>query len=174
MSAPLPSVPNQTNDWIDIGEPSAAVEAVQTARMRRILPFASIGGGLIFGGIAGFAATTLWAGVGTWSIVQQVELFIAVAGPVGIAEFFLNRWMVPWLAARARLQVRRISVFDGKLHIEQLARKPIVVPLKRVRVSDKPTADDWFSVSLLGGQFSPYFFVPNLAASRLKSAIAAR
>lgn len=73
-------------NWIDIGEPPAEIEAWRAARIKRLLPIGSVLGGAFVGTLAGYAGVTIWPGALSWPLVREVELFLAVAVPVGIAD----------------------------------------------------------------------------------------
>jgi hypothetical protein len=154
-------------DWIEVGEPPTEVRAWRAARLKKAQAFGGILIGVLVGGIAGFLAVARWPGTQTWPLVTEVELFLAIAVPVGLAEFFVNRWTLARTARRNLLHVRRMTVVGGKLHIDQVSGPPIERPLKQVHVSKEAIAGGWFMVSLLAGRSALVFFVPPLTASAL-------
>src|SRR6202521_6030523 len=118
--------------WTEIGPPPPAIETARLERMKKSLPWFSAFGGVFMGGAAGFAAGAIWPGARSWPFTQRVELFLAVAVVVGVAEVFLFRWLIPWVSKASILRVRRISVSDRKIHIEHEGGAPFAVPLKHV------------------------------------------
>jgi hypothetical protein len=158
-------------EWMEVGEPPATIGQEAAERMRRMLPAFSLLGGFLFGGLAGWAAIVLWPGATSWSFPRTDELFLAVGIPVGVADFFATRWMVPWLAAQSLLHVRRLSVFGGQLRVEPTTGTSFEVPVRQVRVSESPVVDGWYSVRIVDGKVSPAFYVPGSVAVRLAEAL---
>jgi hypothetical protein len=170
IAAALPDPSTQSFNWIEVGEAPAAIEQWRAARLRRIRPISSVVGGLLIGGLAGFAGVTVWPGAMAWPLRTEAELFLAVAVPVGVFEFFFNRWFLEWSARVHELHVRRLAIFDGKLYLEQASGRTSQWPLKQVRVSKDAVAGGWYSVGLGGGRATLTFYVPPPAAATIASA----
>lgn len=170
VNAALPSVSSQPLDWIEVGEVPAAVDQWRTARLRRIQPISSVLGGLFLGGVAGYSAVNVWPGATAWPLRADAELFLAVAVPVGVFEFFFNRWFLGWIARVSELHVRRFAIYDGKLHLEQDSGRISRWPLKQVRVSKGAVAGGWYSVGIAAGRVTLTFYVPPLVATTIVNA----
>ncbi len=171
MQAPTTSTQLQSMAWIDVGEPPAAVLAWRAARLKKAQSFGGLLIGVLIGGLAGFLVVARWPGAQSWSWATEVALFLAAAVPVGVAEFFVNRWMLARTARRNLLHVRRMAIVAGQLHLDQVSGAPVERPLKQVHISKDAIAGGWYVVSLLAGRTALVFFVPPLAASTLTSAM---
>jgi hypothetical protein len=160
--------------WTEIGPPPPAVEQARLVRLKKFVPWFSTFGGVMMGGASGFAALAIWPGAFTWPFTQRVELFLAVALIVGVAEVFFFRWIIPWVVRASTLRVRRISVSDGKIHVEHEGGAPFSVPLKHVWVDPAAVAEDWRSVSVGGGRSTVNFYVPGTVATTISSLLPKR
>ena len=162
--------PPETLHWLSAGEPPTGIAERQTARMKRGLPYFSIGGGLLVGGFAGFAGVVLVYG-GSWPLPSSWGLFFAIAVPVGVASFFTTRTMVPWIGRASTMHVRRVAVSTGELHVEDMSGHLAVIPLARVSVAETPTEEGWLAVTIQGGRVAPFFYVPRFVGSTIASAL---
>ncbi|MCI4351989.1 MAG: hypothetical protein L3K14_01180 [Thermoplasmata archaeon] len=112
--------------------------------MKKFIPVGSVLGGFLSGGFAGFAAVNVWPGASSWPFTVKMELFLGIAIPVGVAEFFINRCIIPLLARASLLRVRRVAIFDGKLYLDQFSGASTERPLKQVSVSKEAIAGGWY------------------------------
>jgi hypothetical protein len=156
--------------WLDVGEPPAAVAAWRAARANRIGPIAGAIGGPLIGVLAGFSVLSVWPGVLGWSLTVRVELFLGVAVPIAIAEFFFNVWFIRWLANATNLRVRQLAVSAGQLHLVLTTGRAIDRAASEVSVSPEPIAGGWYQVSLPSGDGTTSFFVPGSVAAVLTAA----
>jgi hypothetical protein len=156
--------------WIEVGEPPVEVDEWRAARLRKVRLISSVSGGVLLGGLAGFAGVTVWPGAMTWSFRTEAGLFLSIAIPVGIFEFFFSRWFLGWYARVSVLHVRRLAIFDGKLHIEQVSGRTSQWPLKQIWVSKDPVGGGWYSVGLAAGRASLSIYVPPLVAAAIATA----
>ena len=140
-------------------------------RLKRITPIMQAGGvaiGLVCGYVATIVATTvLPARPVVWPTSQLIELFLAVAVPVGLAEYFLSPRILQWMAKASRLRVRSLRVTDGKLRLELAVGKPFDVRLDHLRISPAAVSDGWYRISMPGGRTSLRFYVPTEIADKL-------
>jgi len=156
--------------WLPVGEPPEPVRAVRRAQSRKFFKVGYAIFPAVIGGVAGFAATTLLSGTGSFPSGGWLEVFFGVGIPVGIAEIFFFRWFGGWLEKNLLYHPRRLGFLEGKLHIELESGQTIRYPLKNVIVSEKPVADTWYGVSLPAGKFVPMFYAPMDVASAIRSA----
>lgn len=171
LQGSIVDAPLQSMNWMDVGEPPPEVAAFRAARLKTARSVGGVGGGIIIGGLAGFVVLTQWPGAFYWTFPSQVELFLAFAVPVGVAEFFVFRWMLTWLEKASSLHVRRVAILAGKLYTDQASGKSLERALKHVRLSKNAIAGGWFLVSLPAGRTALSFYVPPLVASTIASAM---
>jgi len=164
------ATPPETLNWLAVGESPATIEESQADRLRRGLPYFSIGAGLLIGGLAGVCGVILVYG-GRWPTPTWVELFLVIAIPVAGASSFVNRLMVPWLIRASTLHVRRVAISSGELHIEDMSGHVTVVPLQRVGVSSTVTEEGWMVVMIQAGRVTPRFCVPGVVGTTISSAL---
>jgi hypothetical protein len=157
-------------NWMEVGEPPSSIEEARDQRWKKIRPYATFGGGFLIGGFAGFAGIVLWPGAWTWLLPTRVELFLAVAIPVGVVEFFLTGWMVPRIGRLAYLRVRRVAVHQGKLRIELTSGSTIEWALKSVRTSQSKAAPGWYAVWSASGRVTPSFYAPEAVTRAIADA----
>lgn len=158
-------------NWLDVGEPPREVVDRRRRRARTVRTYGSVLGGLVIGGMAGWAATTLWPGSDSWTVSASLLLFLAVAVPVGIGSFAFDWWFFPKLDKATSLQVRRVGVSMTKLYVERTSGEVSDWPLKRVLLSRQEVTPGWYAVGLPVGQAVLTFHVPALVASSIRSAM---
>jgi len=156
-------------------DPPFDIDPEIARRLKRIIPISQAGGiviGLVCGYVATVVATTvLPAHPGTWPTSQLVELFLAVAVPVALAEYFLSPRILRWMAKASRLRVRSLRVTDGKLRLELAVGKPFDVRLDHLSISPVAVSDGWYRISMPGGRTSLRFYVPTVIATKLLALI---
>lgn len=160
--------------WTLLADPPRSVDPEIEQRVKRIIPVAQAGGvviGLVCGYIATIVATTIRLTPTAWSTTQLIELFLAVAVPVCLAEFFLGPRILRWLSKASQLHVRSLQVTDGKLRVGLAAGRPFDVPLERLRISTVPVSDGWYRISVPAGRTSYRFYVQTEIAGRLQSLV---
>src|SRR5271170_3693852 len=133
--------------------------------------FSALGGTLI-GTLGGFGGVAVWPGAIRWSFEIRAELFGAIAILLGVAEYLVMGWLVGLLVRASTLQVRRLAIFDGKLHFELTSGAKYDWPLARVSVSPEPLAGGWHTVGIIARRASASFFVPGPVASAISAALA--
>lgn len=157
-------------NWMDVGEPPAAVEEWRRARMKTFRRVSSVVGGFGIGGLAGYLGFLLWPGTAGWTLTTRVELFLGVAVVVGVTEFFVSGRLADWVSTASLLKVRRVAVAGTKLRIERISGTTFEWPLKRVYTSPREVAAGWHAVSLAAGRVTMTFYAPGLVASTIANA----
>jgi hypothetical protein len=165
------ALPLGSLSWVEVGEPPASIAAWRAARFKRLAPIIGAIGGVLIGGVGGFAVATIWPGALGWTLTSRFELFLGVALPVGVAEYFTNQWLLAYVANATNLHVRRLAVFNARVYLELSSGGTLDRPLMEARVSHAPIADGWFSVSLPAGRTSLTFYVPGPVAALLTSGV---
>ena len=154
-----------------VQEPPVEVDPEIEHRLKRIIPISQAGGvviGLVCGYVATVVATTILpTRPVTWPTSQLIELFLAVAAPVCLAEYFLSPRILRRMAKASRLRVRSLRVSDGRLRLELAVGKPFDVRLDHLRISPAAVSDGWYRISMPGGRTSLRFYVPTEIASKL-------
>jgi len=157
-------------DWMAVGKRPAEVDAWRLARLARIQRDSSRTAGIVVGGICGFVAVLVVPGAFAWPLGEFAALFLGVGVPLGVGEFYFNRWM---LARRDRIrntEVTRVAVSDRTLFVETDAGEVFDVPLRVCYITRNPVAAHWYAVSTVERGHSRAFFVPGAVASQLVSA----
>jgi hypothetical protein len=155
---------------MDVGEPPASVRAVRGTMNRRFEAVVSYGMPPVIAGVSGYVATLLYPDASSWALATQVELFIAVAVPVGVVVFFFERWYARWLTEHLQYHPRRVAILGAKLRIELPDGRTFDHSLKSIGVSDKPLAEDWYAIAIQGGRIAVTFYAPALVANAIRTA----
>jgi hypothetical protein len=156
--------------WVDVGPPPAAVRAWSLHRLAGLRRYGAAGGALVVGGIVGYVATIVWPGSPPWPSALWIEAFLGVGVPVAVADWFWSRWLFGFLFAHAVLDVRRLAIAAGTVHVEQTKGAVLEIPARRLGVSVAPVAADWHQVSWAAGRVTLSFFVPARVAAQLRGA----
>jgi len=167
--APIPPL-FEPVEWLTIGPPPVAVPADRARRIARVRRYGGVLAGLFFAGIVGFLAVIYWPGAYTGPFAFRVELFVAVGIPVGVAEYFVNGWLLALATRFTLLTVTRVKVEAGSLLVETLDGARSAYPLDRVSVLTNEVAGGWFLVVLAGERASSGFYVPKAVAAALHAA----
>jgi len=165
----IPEVYRPLN-WMDVGEPPAAVQALRDAQNRKVVGVVTHVMPPVIAAVAGFFALFLLPGPLSWTLAAQVELFFAVAIPVGVGSYIFQRWYVRFIAKYTQYHPKRVAIEGPKLVIDLGDGKTYDYSFKNLGVSDQPLAEDWYTVGISGGRFIVTFYVPAQVAAYIRAA----
>ena len=160
MPKSKPESPPASLDWMDVEARPAAVEEWRAKRLETLQRSSSWVGAVIVGGLIGFIAVLTVPGAYSWPLPEYGALFLGTGVPVGVVEFYFNRWMLARGERLRTLDVKRVALQGHTLYVELSSGRMIQRPLRQVYITRKPVAGGWHVVTLAAGARAPTFFVP--------------
>jgi len=147
-------------DWMDLDPRPPAVEAWRAKRLESMQRSSSWIGAVLVGGLFGFVAVYVVPGAISWPLPKYAALFLGAGVPVGILEYFFNRWMLARGERLRTLDVKRVALSGRTLYVELDSGRLIQRALRQVYITRRPVAGGWHVVTLAAGARAPTFFVP--------------
>ena len=164
------TAPPASLNWVEIGNRPPELERWRDVRFQAFRRYGGVLGGILIGGLAGLVAVVVWASPMSWSLTQDLGVWVVVAIPVGIAEFFVFGWLLGVIVRASTYDVRRVAISGDRLYVEQASGRTFNEAVAKFRVSTKAVAGGWYAVSLPGGRSSTTFYVPGLVAESIVAA----